>query len=87
MELIITGLFWFAVLLLIHAYILYPVSLWIFTVFKSRSEPVKPDTYPSISIVISAYNEEKVIAERIDNIRNLDYDFNKLELIIGSDCS
>ena len=55
--------------------------------FKSKPETGKPHSYPSISIIISAYNEEKVIAQRINNIKNLDYDFNKLELIIGSDCS
>ena len=87
MEIIITGIFWLTILLLVHAYILYPVSLWIFNWFKRKPEVVELLSYPSISIIISAYNEEKVIAERIDNIRNLNYDFNKLELIIGSDCS
>ena len=87
MEIIIAGIFWLTILLLIHAYILYPVSLLIFTRFKSKPETRKPNSYPSVSIIISAYNEEKVIAERIDNIKNLDYDFKKLELIIGSDCS
>jgi poly-beta-1,6-N-acetyl-D-glucosamine synthase len=86
-EIIITGIFWLTILLLVHAYILYPVSLWIFNWFKRKPEVVELLSYPSISIIISAYNEEKVIAERIDNIRNLNYDFNKLELIIGSDCS
>jgi cellulose synthase/poly-beta-1,6-N-acetylglucosamine synthase-like glycosyltransferase len=86
-EIIITGIFWLAILLIVHAYILYPVSLWIFNWFKRKPEVVELLSYPSISIIISAYNEEKVIAERIDNIRNLNYDFNKLELIIGSDCS
>lgn len=87
MEIIIAGIFWLTILLLIHAYILYPVSLWIFTRFKRKPEIVKLHTYPSISIIISAYNEEKVIAQRINNIKYLDYDFNKIELIIGSDCS
>ena len=87
MEIIIAGIFWLTILLLIHAYILYPISLWIFNWFKRKPEIVTSNTYPSISIIISAYNEEKVITERIDNIKNLDYDFNNLELIIGSDCS
>lgn len=87
MEIIIAGIFWLTILLLVQAYILYPVSLWLFAWFKRKPETVKLIPYPSISIIVSAYNEEKVIAERIDNINNLDYDFNKLELIIGSDCS
>lgn len=87
MELYIAAIFWFAVLLLIHAYLIYPLSLRFFRFFKSRSFIKAQDELPSISILIAAYNEDKVIAERIENIKNLNYDFNKLELLIGSDCS
>jgi len=86
-ETIIAGIFWLTILLLIHAYILYPASLRIFTWFKSKPKSRKPGPFPSVSILISAYNEEKVIAERIENIKSLEYDFNQVELIIGSDCS
>ena len=57
--------------------------------FKRKSGNTKQDriSLPTVSILISAFNEEKVIADRIENIKNLDYDFNKVELIIGSDCS
>ena len=87
MELIFTGIFWLTVLLLIHAYIVYPFSLRIFTWFKRKQISGKSNSLPSISIIISAYNEEKVIAQRIENIQNIEYDFNRVELIIGSDCS
>lgn len=87
MELYIAAIFWFAVLLLLHAYLIYPFSLRIFKLFKSRPFTADQDYFPSISILIAAYNEEKVIAERIENIKNLNFDFGKLELIIGSDCS
>ncbi|MBK9098361.1 MAG: glycosyltransferase family 2 protein [bacterium] len=86
-ELYIAAIFWFAVLLLLYAYLFYPFSLRIFNLFKSRTSASDQDNLPSISILIAAYNEEKVIAERIENIKNLNYDFSKLELIIGSDCS
>lgn len=42
---------------------------------------------PSISILISAYNEEKVIANRIKNISKQNYNFAKIEVLIGSDAS
>ncbi|MDH3269477.1 MAG: glycosyltransferase family 2 protein, partial [Ignavibacteria bacterium] len=87
MELIFTGIFWLAVFLLIHAYLVYPFSLRIFTWFKRKPISDKSNFHPSISIIISAYNEEKVIAQRIENIQSLNYDFNRVELIIGSDCS
>ena len=58
--------------------------------FKRKSGDPKPDriSLPTVSILISAFNEEKVISDRlIENIKNLDYDFSKVDLIIGSDCS
>ncbi|MBE0572447.1 MAG: glycosyltransferase family 2 protein [Ignavibacteriaceae bacterium] len=87
MELYIAAIFWFAVLLLIHAYLIYPLSLRIFKLFKKRPLAKDQDSLPSISILIAAHNEEKVIADRIDNIKSLNFDFSRLELIIGSDCS
>lgn len=87
MELYIAAIFWFAILLLIHAYLIYPFSLFILKLFTDKPTKITETKLPSISILISAYNEEKVLSERIENIKNLNYDFNKLELIIGSDCS
>ncbi|MEJ2195467.1 MAG: glycosyltransferase [Ignavibacteriaceae bacterium] len=45
------------------------------------------ENLPTVSILISAFNEEKVIRERIENIYKLSYNFEKLEVLIGSDCS
>lgn len=87
MELVVTGIFWCIILLLIHAYLIYPLSLRIFNLFKTNSQVKSRDYLPSVSILIAAYNEEKVIAERIENILNLDYDLNNIEVIIGSDYS
>jgi len=57
------------------------------SLFKSNGKSVKADSLPPVSILISAYNEEKVIRQRIENIKSLKYVLNKIELIIGSDCS
>jgi len=88
-EIIFVGLFWLTIGLIIHTYINYPLTLKIINILKGSSINERPDptNLPTVSILISAYNEEKVIAERIENIKNLDYDFGKVELIIGSDCS
>ena len=42
---------------------------------------------PTVSILLSVYNEEKVIEEKIKNIFECDYPKHKLEIIIGNDCS
>jgi cellulose synthase/poly-beta-1,6-N-acetylglucosamine synthase-like glycosyltransferase len=43
--------------------------------------------YPSISILFPAYNEEKVIDNRIKNLAESDYPLEKMELIIVNDAS
>jgi cellulose synthase/poly-beta-1,6-N-acetylglucosamine synthase-like glycosyltransferase len=56
----------------------------------SRVKHEKVEKYnitPSISIIISAYNEEKDILRKIANTLNLDYPQDKLEVLIGSDGS
>tara|TARA_Y100000590_G_scaffold466228_1_gene640920 strand:+ start:812 stop:1894 length:1083 start_codon:yes stop_codon:yes gene_type:complete len=42
---------------------------------------------PKISIIVSAYNEMDVIGNRIQNLIDLSYPKNKIEIIIGSDGS
>ncbi|HNP99929.1 MAG TPA: glycosyltransferase, partial [Bacteroidia bacterium] len=48
---------------------------------------MSPEEYPSVSIVISAFNEERVIAEKIEGILQSNYPKEKLEILIGSDAS
>jgi poly-beta-1,6-N-acetyl-D-glucosamine synthase len=74
------------VFLFIHSYIFYPVIIRILSLFK-REKLHKPDPGLKVSILIAAYNEEKVIANRVKNISTLNYDFNRLEVIVGSDGS
>ena len=42
---------------------------------------------PTVTIVISAYNEEAVIPEKRRNLSQIDYPFHKLEILFGSDGS
>jgi cellulose synthase/poly-beta-1,6-N-acetylglucosamine synthase-like glycosyltransferase len=42
---------------------------------------------PTVTIFIPAYNEEKVIAAKIENCLALDYPPEKLEIMVCSDCS
>lgn len=77
--------FFLTLLLIINTYLFYPLGL--FFIKKFSRSPQVYDFHPKISILIAAYNEEKVIRQRIENIAKQDYDFSKIELIIGSDCS
>jgi poly-beta-1,6-N-acetyl-D-glucosamine synthase len=69
-----------------HTYILYPVSIYLISFFYKDKGIIISD-YPAVTILISAYNEEKVIRKRLENISDLDYDLDKIEVIIGSDSS
>ena len=78
--------FYFFSFLIIYTYFLYPIILLILRIFFNN--PVnKKDITPSVSLVITAYNEEKNIREKIENSLRLDYPKDKLEIIIASDCS
>lgn len=80
-------IFWIMIFLPIHSYVFYPMVIWLISKFFSNTISKDQRFYPDISIIVSVYNEEKVIAKRIENIAKQDYDLDKIELIIGSDCS
>ncbi|MDY6973302.1 MAG: glycosyltransferase family 2 protein [Thermodesulfobacteriota bacterium] len=78
--------FWLSIFAVLYAYLGYIGLLWLFSVFKNN--PVrKRDIIPFVSLVISAYNEEKVIALKIENTLDLDYPEDLLEIAIISDGS
>lgn len=79
-------IFFIIIFILIHSYLLYPIIIRIVSYFYKEVK-LTNISYPSISILISAYNEEKVINERIQNIASLNYNFNDIEVLVGSDCS
>jgi cellulose synthase/poly-beta-1,6-N-acetylglucosamine synthase-like glycosyltransferase len=81
-------LFWVPVLLLAHSYLLYPLLLkWIAGSTRLERRDTVEEELPFVSVIMAAYNEEKVIGAKIENIFNSDYPADKLELVVGSDGS
>ena len=79
-------LFWFSVTALAYTYAGYPLLLLLVTKFRSR--PVqRADWTPTVSVIISAYNEERDLATKLENTLALDYPKDLLEIIVSSDCS
>lgn len=73
-------------LLIIYIYFIYPGIVFMLSLlFNKRIK--KSYIFPNISIIISAYNEEKNIRKTIENKLNLDYPKDKLEIIVVSDGS
>ena len=82
--------FWVSVLAILYAYVGYPAVLWLVSrsVGLNERSPAGQGAYlPSVTLIISAYNEEKVIGEKIENALSLDYPRELLEIVIVSDGS
>ena len=78
--------FFILLLLVLYPYLIYPtvVLAWAKAVGKGR----RPGGgRPRISIIISAYNEEEVIREKIDNTLELAYPKDLMEILVVSDGS
>jgi cellulose synthase/poly-beta-1,6-N-acetylglucosamine synthase-like glycosyltransferase len=86
MDLIIL-IFFVSLFLLLHTYILYPISIQIFSLLFRKKYKLDKKLSPKISILISTYNEERVINETLMNLCNQNYDTQNYEILIGSDCS
>lgn len=73
---------------LFHTYFLYPVVLSIADRLQGNSQSDQPlAEYPTVALIIAAYNEEDIIAEKIENSLELNYPSEKLEIIVFSDAS
>ncbi len=80
-------IWWTAVFVIFWAMIGYPISLVILNKMF-RKENKKDYTYePTVTIMVAAHNEEKVIREKLQNLLDTDYPDDKLEFLIASDFS
>jgi cellulose synthase/poly-beta-1,6-N-acetylglucosamine synthase-like glycosyltransferase len=78
--------FWTSAAALFYTYAGYPLLVWFVSVVRPR--PVRPgDIEPTISFIISAYNEEKDLRRKLENTLALDYPNEKIEIIVASDGS
>ncbi len=83
---ILCAIFALALGVVLYTYVGYPLLLYLLPL-RPRDESHVPGTWPKISILVSAYNEEKHIFDRITNLLDLDYPAERLEILIGSDGS
>jgi len=81
--------FWFCLLLLVYTYVLYPLLLkWLARGKQPNAIRFQKDeVLPFVSVIMSVYNEEKVIGKKLDSLFQLDYPQNRLAFFIGSDHS
>lgn len=74
---------------IVHSYVVYPLWLLAFTSDKRSTKPqfTLQDDLPEVAILMAAYNEEKVIGEKIASVIETTYSLKKITLYIGSDAS
>jgi cellulose synthase/poly-beta-1,6-N-acetylglucosamine synthase-like glycosyltransferase len=79
-------LIWTAVAVIVYVFVGYPVLLW--TLARTRARRVtQADITPTVTLIISAFNEAAVIGRKIDNALALDYPRERLEIMVISDAS
>lgn len=80
------SIFWAILILFFYTYFGYPILIYFISLFI-RNKISKKDIEPGLTFLITAYNEEKRIKEKLVDTLNLDYPNNKLEIIVVSDAS
>ncbi len=89
---------WTAILIAVsvtaYAYVGYPLTLWIAAAVRGR-RPAFPDIgdwpatceWPSVTVTLPVFNEERVVAQTLDAILALDYPKDRLHVLVVSDAS
>ena len=84
---VVAVLFWLAAALLVYTHVGYPLVLWLLARLKARRPHAFVRELPKVSLIVAAYDEEAVIADKVRNALELDYPPDRLELIVASDGS
>jgi cellulose synthase/poly-beta-1,6-N-acetylglucosamine synthase-like glycosyltransferase len=79
-------IFWMSVGFVFYAYFGYLIILAGLSLFKNN-QIKKGSVTPRVSFVITAYNEERQIKDKIDNTLMQKYPQDNFEVIVASDCS
>lgn len=67
----------------IFLFIPYSLLTVLLLIYKKRGSPaIKTENEPTVSIVIPTYNEEIIIGKKLDNILDLNYPIELIEIII-----
>src|SRR5437667_9780910 len=79
-------IFWLSVVALLYTYAGHP--LLVFMVSRLRPRAIRVAKFsPSVSVIITAYNEERDLAAKLENTLALDYPRELMDIIVASDCS
>ncbi len=71
----------------LYVYVGFPLLLVLFARRRVPAALLSETALPRVTLLVSAYNEQAVIEEKLRNALALDYPRNRLEIIVISDCS
>lgn len=86
-------LFWLCMAIVVYTYVGYGIVLYLLVFVKRLATKANPladitdDRLPEVTLMVCAYNEEDIIAEKMDNTRRLDYPSDRLHLVWVTDGS
>ena len=83
---LLEGLFWVSACVIVYVYAGYPYIVRVLAHFKGKSVDRAP-IRPTITIVIAAYNEERGIRAKLDNVTSLEYAPGLFDVVVISDAS
>lgn len=85
-ETIAATVFFISIALLFYIYLGYPLFVYLISILFPKK--VKSGEFaPKVTILITAYNEELSIAQKLENTLEIDYPQEKLEILVASDGS
>jgi glycosyltransferase involved in cell wall biosynthesis len=86
---ILAILFWLSAGLLVYTHIGYGLVLAGLARLRhgARATAAPPQQLPDVSVIVAAYAEQEVIANRVANLRALDYPAAKVEVMVSCDGS
>lgn len=85
---IIKAIFFISVFIIFWAMIGYPIVLNVLKyVFKNKGNKKDSMYRPTVTIMVVAHNEERVIGDKLNNLMELDYPKDKITYLVTSDHS
>lgn len=78
-----------SVFLLVYNYVLYPaLVIFVSKAFRQPEvEGFEESQWPKVSFIIAAYNEERVIRQKLENTLEIDYPKDRFEVMVVADGS
>lgn len=59
----------------------YLLLIWSIGLFRQNVQPSFPSSWPVISVIVPCYNEQYQVIDKLEDIRNLDYPRDRLEVL------